>query len=155
MHRNTVAVTEYAAARGVQLAPRHFPDSTRTAAEAAAVVGVAVERIVKSLVFRLGEDGVVVALVNGASMCDTDRLSALCDGAAIRRLDADGVRSATGFPIGGVAPFGYPQPLPVFVDSTLTGFDTVWAAAGTPNCNMELTPEELIRLSGGTVADVV
>lgn len=88
-------------------------------------------------------------------MCDTDKLSALCGGARISRLDADGVRKATGFAIGGVAPFGYPEPLPVFVDSTLMGFDTVWAAAGTPHCNMELTPTQLVELSGGTVAELV
>lgn len=155
MHKNAQTVAAYGAARGVAVEPRSFPDSTRTAAEAAAVVGVEVARIVKSLVFGCGEEGgVVIALVNGAAMCDTDKLSTLCDGQRIGRLNADGVRAATGFPIGGVAPFGYPSPLPVFVDSALTGFDTVWAAAGTPNCNMELTPGDLIQLSGGTVADI-
>lgn len=158
-HPNTHRVVDAAAALGVRLEPVTFSESTRTAQDAATAVGVDVRQIVKSLVFGAvdssGTVTPVVALVNGADMCDTSKLSAACGGAKIKRLDADGVRAATGFPIGGVAPFGYPQSVPVFIDATLVGLNPLWAAAGTPHCNMAITPDELILVSGGTVAELV
>ena len=71
----------------------------------------------------------------------------------ITRADADGVREATGYAIGGTPPFGHAQPLRTVVDPALLTYDVVWAAAGTPDTVFELTPDELVQASGAEVAD--
>ena len=131
---------------------REFPQSTRTAEEAAAAIGVEVGQIVKSLVFVAGEQP-ILALVSGTNRADPARLAALA-GAPIRRADADTVRTATGFAIGGVPPIGHATPLPTYLDRDLLRYDTIWAAAGTPNAVFPITPAELERIIGATVADL-
>ena len=153
MHPNVERVVQAAAARGATIVPAEFPDSTRTADEAAAAIGVAVGAIVKSLVFLV--DGTpVVALVSGSNLLDEGKLAAAAGGIRARRPDADVVREATGYPIGGVPPFGFPSDLPVFVDHDLLGYDEVWAAAGTPHVNFPIAPAVLVRISGATPADL-
>jgi prolyl-tRNA editing enzyme YbaK/EbsC (Cys-tRNA(Pro) deacylase) len=139
-------------AQGVNPEIREFPESTRTAAEAAAAIGTTVERIVKSLAFAAG-DSTVIVLASGVNRVDTRRLGELA-GAAIGRADAERVRRDTGFAIGGVPPLGHARELPVYVDRDLLSYDLVWAAAGTPNAVFPIRPEELVRVSGGVVADV-
>jgi len=153
MHPNVEPVVAAASAAGVTIEPRDFPDSTRTAADAAAAIGVPVGAIVKSLVFLVDEQP-VVALVSGENQLDEKKLAAAVGGSACRRPDASTVRNATGFPIGGIPPFGYRQPLPVFVDRDLLGFDEVWAAAGTPHINFSISPADLVAVSGATTADL-
>ena len=128
-----------------------FPDGTRTAAQAAAAVGCELGQIVKSLVF-LCDGEAVLALTSGSNRVDTGRLGALLGG-MITRADADGVREATGYAIGGTPPFGHARPLRAVLDRALLAYDTVWAAAGTPDTVFELTPDELVRASGAEVAD--
>jgi len=140
------------AALGVEPRVRAFDSSTATAADAAATIGTTVERIVKSLVFAAA-DGPVLVLVSGVNRVDTTKLSALL-GRPARRADAALVRQATGFAIGGVPPVGHAAPLPVYVDRDLLQYDLVWAAAGTPNAVFPITPGELVRVTGGRVADV-
>jgi prolyl-tRNA editing enzyme YbaK/EbsC (Cys-tRNA(Pro) deacylase) len=137
---------------GLQPEVKEFPESTRTAAEAAAAIGTTVERIVKSLAFAAG-DGIVMVLAAGVNRVDTERLSQLV-GQPIKRADAERVRQATGFAIGGVPPLGHTTPLPVYVDRDLLSFDLVWAAAGTPNAVFSIAPDDLVRVSGGQVADI-
>jgi prolyl-tRNA editing enzyme YbaK/EbsC (Cys-tRNA(Pro) deacylase) len=171
LHRNARAVTEAAAALGLAIEVREFPDGTRTAADAARAIGVSVGQIVKSLVFRVDGE-TVIALVSGPNRLDEPRLAAAVaeagDGAAanrgagdgtptaagatVGRADADAVRAATGFPIGGVPPFGHPRPLATFVDEDLLAFDALWAAAGTPRHVFALSPDDLVRATGGHVA---
>jgi len=139
-------------AAGVDARIEEFPSSTRTAQEAATTVGTTVGQIVKSLLFLAG-DSPVVALVSGVNRLNTQRLAALT-GATIGKADADAVRKATGYSIGGVPPVGFPVPLPTFIDRDLMQYDVVWAAAGTPRHVFPITPEELIRITGGTVADL-
>lgn len=139
-------------ARGVEPRIKEFSSSTRTAAEAAAAVGTTVERIVKSLVFTAGARTIVV-LTSGANRVDTERLGALV-GEKVERASAEHVRQETGFAIGGVPPLGYPRPLPVYIDRDLLQYDEVWAAAGTPNSVFPIAPTELVRISGGQVADI-
>jgi prolyl-tRNA editing enzyme YbaK/EbsC (Cys-tRNA(Pro) deacylase) len=139
-------------AAGVDTRIEEFPSSTRTAQEAAATVGTSVGQIVKSLVFLAG-DTPVVALVSGANRLDPQRLAAL-SGASIGKADADAVRQATGFAIGGVPPIGFPAPIPTFIDRDLLQYDAVWAAAGTPRHVFPIAPQELVRITGGTVADL-
>jgi prolyl-tRNA editing enzyme YbaK/EbsC (Cys-tRNA(Pro) deacylase) len=129
-----------------------FPSSTRTAQEAAATVGTSVGQIVKSLVFLAG-DSPVMALVSGVNQLDTDRLARLT-GAAIGKANADAVRQATGYSIGGVPPIGFPTAIPTFIDRDLLQYDVVWAAAGTPRHVFPITPQELVRITRGTVADL-
>ncbi|WP_419907232.1 YbaK/EbsC family protein [Candidatus Poriferisodalis sp.] len=130
---------------------RRFPEGTRTAEQAAAAVGCELGQIVKSLVF-LCDGQPVLALTSGANRVDTTRLGELLGG-KISRADADGVREATGYAIGGTPPFGHAQPLQAVVDRALLTYDTVWAAAGTPDTVFELTPGELVDASGAEVAD--
>ena len=139
-------------AAGVDARIAEFPSSTRTAAEAAATVGTSVGQIVKSLVFLAGGSA-VMALVSGINRLDTQRLTEL-SGADIGKADADAVRQATGYSIGGVPPFGFPTPIPTFVDRDLLQYDVVWAAAGTPRHVFPIAPNELVRITGGRVGDL-
>jgi Cys-tRNA(Pro) deacylase len=139
-------------AAGVEAEVTEFGQSTRTAEEAAAAVGATVGQIVKSLVFLAG-DAPVLALVSGANRADTERLAAAA-GANIRRADADAVRAATGYSIGGVPPIGHATPLRTFLDADLMRYDTIWAAAGTPNAVFPIAPAELERITGAEVVDL-
>jgi prolyl-tRNA editing enzyme YbaK/EbsC (Cys-tRNA(Pro) deacylase) len=151
MHPNVQQVTDAASALGLAVETKEFPEGTRTAEDAAAAIGCHVGQIVKSLVFLL--DGApVAALVSGANRLDEARLAAALGGDAVRRADADAVRSATGFPIGGVPPFGHPDSLPTAIDEDLLRYDEVWAAAGTPRDVFAIAPADLVRATGGTVA---
>ena len=125
----------------------------RPAVQAAAAVGCELGQIVKSLVF-LCDGEAVLALTSGSNRVDTARLGAVLGG-TIMRADADGVREATGYAIGGTPPFGHARPLRAVADRDLLVYDTVWAAAGTPDTVFELTPSALMRASGAEVADFV
>ncbi len=151
MHPNVTRLTAAATDLGLVVVTRSFPEGTRTAEDAAKAIGCDVGQIVKSLVFLL--DGApVVALVSGANRLDEQRLAALLGGGAVGRADADTVRAATGYPIGGVPPFGYATSLPTAVDEDLLGYDEVWAAAGTPRDVFPVAPADLVRVTAGTVA---
>ncbi len=153
VHPNVTRVIEAAAALGLDIEPRTFPDGTKTAADAAAAIGVDVGQIVKSLIFAV--DGVVVlAYVSGANQLDEGKLAAAAGGLTCSRVDADTVRASTGFPIGGVPPFGLATELRVFVDPDLLGYDEVWAAAGTWHDVFGIGPHQLVEASGGTVTDL-
>ncbi len=139
-------------ALGIDAAVRELPGSARTAPEAAAAVGVQVGQIVKSLVFRAGEDAVLI-LVSGANRAD-EALVAAELGAAVARMDADEVRAATGYAIGGVPPLGHPCALRTLVDADLLAYDVLWAAGGTPRCVFPIEPGALVRATGGRVVSV-
>jgi prolyl-tRNA editing enzyme YbaK/EbsC (Cys-tRNA(Pro) deacylase) len=139
-------------AAGVAARIEEFPASTRTAQDAAAAVGTGVGQIVKSLLFLAG-DAPVLALVSGANQLDPARLASLT-GASIGKADADAVRQATGYSIGGVPPTGFPAPIPTFIDRDLLQYDVVWAAAGTPRHVFPIAPGELERVTGGRVVDL-
>jgi prolyl-tRNA editing enzyme YbaK/EbsC (Cys-tRNA(Pro) deacylase) len=143
--------TEAAHALGVQPQVRRFPEGTKTAVDAANAIGCDVGQIVKSLVFG-HDDEVVMALVSGGNQLDERALSELAGGGSVVRVDADRVRAATGYPIGGVPPFGHVEELATWIDEDLLAFDVVWAAAGTWNHVFAIAPPELVRASQGTVA---
>jgi prolyl-tRNA editing enzyme YbaK/EbsC (Cys-tRNA(Pro) deacylase) len=148
VHRNVAAVVEAARSRGLEVRTRQFPAGTKTAQDAADAIGVEVGQIVKSLVFVV--DGApTMALVAGDNRLDEARLATAAGGGTVTRADADTVRAATGFPIGGVPPVGHD--LPVYVDEDLLRWDEVWAAAGTWNDVFPVSPPELVRVTGGTV----
>jgi len=128
-------------------------ETARSAEDAARAVGCPLGAIVKSLVFRSGDEA-VLALVGGDRRCDQARLRAVLDlPGKVERADADLVRRATGFAIGGVAPLGHPAPLRTAVDASLGRFTAVYAAAGHPHCVFATTYEALLRLTGGIAAE--
>jgi prolyl-tRNA editing enzyme YbaK/EbsC (Cys-tRNA(Pro) deacylase) len=131
-----------------------LPDSARTAAEAAAAVGCAVGQIVKSLLFEAKPSGrAVLVAASGSHRVDEQAVSAVV-GERIARASPEFVRDRTGFAIGGVPPIGHAQPVVAIVDEALLGYERVWAAAGHPNAVFALTPAELVRMTGGTVARI-
>jgi prolyl-tRNA editing enzyme YbaK/EbsC (Cys-tRNA(Pro) deacylase) len=131
---------------GVDPEIREFPEGTRTAPEAAAAVGCEVGQICKSLVFRVGDDPLLV-IASGANRVDEARFGAA-------KADAAFVRDVTGFAIGGVPPVGHAQPIDTVVDEDLLRYDVVWAAAGTPRAVFAIAPQALVEVSGGRVARV-
>jgi prolyl-tRNA editing enzyme YbaK/EbsC (Cys-tRNA(Pro) deacylase) len=144
---------ERAAALGVDVRARRFPDGTRTAVQAAAAVGCDVAQIVKSLVF-IADARPVLVLTSGAKRVDEAKLAAATGATEVRKATADEVRAATGYAIGGTPPFGHDTPLEVLCDAHLLRHEVVWAAAGTPTDVFDLSPDTLLAASGGTPADV-
>jgi prolyl-tRNA editing enzyme YbaK/EbsC (Cys-tRNA(Pro) deacylase) len=134
------------------IAVKEFPEGTRTAVDAARAVGCELGQIVKSLVFVAGGRP-VVALVSGANRLDERRLSAVA-GEPVLKADAETARSATGYAIGGVPPFGHATDVPVFMDRDLLVHEVVWAAAGRPDSVFEIAPGLLRDLSRATVVDL-
>ena len=153
IHPNVVRVMEAARERGLEITTKRFPEGTKTAADAAAAIGVSVGQIVKSLVFGVDTE-IVMALVSGSNQLDEKKLALAAGGAKCSRVDADAVRAATGYPIGGVPPFGHSTQLRVFVDPDLLQYDEVWAAAGTWNDNFGAVPADIVRVAGGVVTDL-
>ena len=152
-HPNVERVVAAGRELGLEIEPRSFPEGTRTAQEAADAIGVELGQIVKSLIF--GVDGeVVLAYVSGANRLDEKLLAAAAGGSRCERVDADAVRKATGFPIGGVPPFGHSTQLRIFIDPDLLQYDEVWAAAGTWHDVFGIEPDRLVEASGGVVTDL-
>jgi len=153
LHRNVQRVIDAGVALGIDVRPVTFPEGTKTAQDAANAIGVDVGQIVKSLIFGVDE-AVVLAYVSGANQLDERKLAAAAGGGKCNRVDADTVRTTTGFPIGGVPPFGHATELPVFVDPDLLQYSEVWAAAGTGTDVFALTPADLQRATGAVVTDL-
>lgn len=151
MHHNAVRVQEALVAAGSSAEVREVPDSTRTSAEAAAAIGVEVGQIAKSLVFVVDGEPVVCVL-SGVDRLDTEKLRALRGASRVERADAEAVRAATGFPIGGVSPVGHDTL--VIVDGALARHEVIWAAAGTPNAVFPTAFAELVSVAHAQVADV-
>lgn len=136
---------------------RHIPDGARTAAEAAAALGVEVGAIANSLVFvaRTGDETVpLLVMTSGGHRVDTAALASRIGVDGITRATPEIVRAATGQAIGGVAPVGHPRPLRTLVDPALDAFDEIWAAAGHSHAVFPLTYADLVRITGGTVVAV-
>ena len=145
MHPTAAKVQERLAARGLEIEVKVLPDSTRTAAEAAAACGCELGQIVKSLVFVVGDQPTMI-------LCAGDRRVTAIDG---RPATADEARTATGFAIGGVPPLGHDADLPTIVDESLQRFERVWCAAGTPHAVFETRLDALLAaLPDATVVPV-
>jgi prolyl-tRNA editing enzyme YbaK/EbsC (Cys-tRNA(Pro) deacylase) len=136
--------------RGICTAVVEMPDSTRSAAEAAAAIGCDIAQIVKSLVFRLVErDAPVLVLASGGDRVDEDRLASLVG--PVEQAQAKFVRARTGFAIGGVPPVGHLEPIETFFDEHLLDHEVVWAAAGTPRSVFSIGPRELVAITSAKV----
>jgi prolyl-tRNA editing enzyme YbaK/EbsC (Cys-tRNA(Pro) deacylase) len=145
-----------AAARALGLHPevRRFPQGTKTAVDAANAIGCDVGQIVKSLVF-MADDGPVLALTSGSNRVDEGKLAVAAGASSARRASPEEARTATGFAVGGTPPFGHVGDVNTFCDRDLLAYETVWAAAGTPECVFPIAPEDLVRLAGAIVIDLV
>jgi prolyl-tRNA editing enzyme YbaK/EbsC (Cys-tRNA(Pro) deacylase) len=128
-------------------------ESARTAAEAAQALGCPVAAIANSLIFA-ADGRPVLVLSSGGHRVDTAKVAVLVGAAQVRRADADLVREATGFAVGGVPPVGHRNALTTLVDTALADHAQVWAAAGTPYAVFPTTFDELVRITGGKPADV-
>jgi len=129
-------------------------ESTRTAQEAADRAGCTLGQIVKSLIFRgKTSSKPILVLTSGANRVDEKRISQYA-GEPIARADADFVRAVTGFAIGGVPPIGHNQPMETYLDEDFLVYQTIWAAAGTPNAIFELHTADLQKMTGGRIVQV-
>ena len=129
-------------------------ESTRTAQEAADRAGCELGQIVKSLIFKGKESGKpILVLTSGANRVDEKRISEYA-GEAIGRAEAEFVRAVTGFAIGGVPPIGHIQKMETYLDEDFLRYETIWAAAGTPNAIFELKTSDLQAMTGGTTVRV-
>jgi prolyl-tRNA editing enzyme YbaK/EbsC (Cys-tRNA(Pro) deacylase) len=155
-HPSVVRVRTELAARGASTAAeniRVLDDAARTAAQAAAQLGVEVAQIANSLLFDA--DGTpLLVMASGGHRVDTGKVAALVGAAKVRRAEPEFVRAHTGFAIGGVAPLGHPAPVRTLVDRDLEQYDVLWAAAGHPHAVFPTTYAELVTLTGGDPADV-
>ena len=130
-------------------------DSARTAAEAAAALGIQVGQIASSIVFTLPDGGALLVITSGRHRVDTSRVAQLLNVEALGRADADFVKAASGFSVGGVAPVGWTTPpAHTLIDEALDDYDVVWAAAGHPHAVFPTTFNELKSASGATPAKV-
>jgi len=153
MHAAVSRVSRALEQVGAQGTPRELAEPAPTAATAAAQLGCAVGAIANSLVF-VADGSPLLVLTSGAHRVDTARVARVVGASTVRRADADFVRTHTGFAIGGVAPVAHPEAIRTLVDTWLAKYDVVWAAAGHPHWVFPTTFEELVRISGGSVADV-
>lgn len=142
------------AEKGIEARLVELDQTARSAREAAEALGVRVEQIVKSLVFRGGESGrPVLVVASGPNRVDEARISELLS-EPVEKADAGFVRERTGFPIGGVPPVGHTEEPAAFVDEDLLRESEVWAAAGHTHVVFPLDPEDLVRITGGKVVAV-
>ena len=153
MHSTVARVSRALEQAGAQGTPRELAAPAPTAAAAAAQLGCDVGAIANSLVFR-ADGSPLLVLTSGAHRVDTGWVARLVGATSVQRADADFVRIHTGFAIGGVAPVGHPESIKTLVDTWLARYEVVWAAAGHPHWVFPTTFEELVRISGGSVADV-
>ncbi len=151
MSKSLARVAAALRAAGIPSAPVEAKGEIRTAEAAAAEAGVAVDQIVKSILFQ-GESGLFLFLTAGGNRVDPVK-AAVHAGEALSRAEVEVVRQVTGFAIGGVAPLGHLTPSPAFLDPRLMDFAEVWAAAGTPRHMFRIAPPALLRMTGARLAD--
>ncbi|MCB6176912.1 YbaK/EbsC family protein [Rhodobacter sp. Har01] len=153
MSKSLARVRAALQASGLAAEPLEMPAETRTAVQAAAAAGCALDQIVKSILFQgLRSGRLYLFLTAGGNRVDEARAAALT-GEPLGRADGQTVRDVTGFAIGGVAPLGHLSPLPAWIDPRLLDFPQVWAAAGTPRHIFPAAPGELARAAGAIRAD--
>jgi prolyl-tRNA editing enzyme YbaK/EbsC (Cys-tRNA(Pro) deacylase) len=138
--------------RGIEARIVTLNESTRTSQLAADALGCTVAEIAKSIAFRAGK-GAVVVVISGDKRVDALKVSAHL-GVKVTNADANTVKELTGYTIGGVPPFPHDVGVRVLLDSSLTRFENVWAAAGTPNSVMNLRVEQLRDIIGGELVNV-
>jgi Cys-tRNA(Pro) deacylase len=144
---------QYCKDNGLDISVVELDKSTRTAQLAAEAIGTELGSIVKSLVF-LAEGRPALVLVAGDRRADTKKLAQVLEAKKVKIADADTVRAETGFAIGGVPPVGHHAPLPTIIDRSLSRYETVYAAAGSPRAVFPIAYDVLLQVTAGQVADV-
>lgn len=155
MHPRTAEFKERALdVLGFEVDVHEFPEGTKTAADAAEAIDCDAAQIASSI--AMVADELVVVVTSGANRVSEQRLAEIrgTDPNAVGMADADEIKATLGWSIGGVPPFLHDTEVPVYLDETLTEFDTVWAAAGTPEAVFPISPERIRELSGAEVAHV-
>ena len=152
--KNIKQVKEFLEARCIKTTVLDFEETTRTSELAAKAIGCEVAQIAKSLVFITDEKAVVLVIASGKSRVDTGKLAKKLEASVVKIADAKTVKEVTGFPIGGVPPVAHSKPLRTFIDASLMSFPVVYAAAGTPNAIIGISPEDLKNVTSAEVADV-
>ncbi len=154
MKTANLRVKERLDALGLELDMTILPEAVRTARAAADALGCEVGQIANSLIFRdLDADHAVLVMCSGDRRVDLARAGA-ATGLRLGKADAEFVRAATGFAIGGVPPIAHAQPLTTLLDRSLRRYAVIWAAAGTPESVFRMTPDELARITGGEWVDI-
>lgn len=125
-------------------------DSARSAAEAAAALGIEVGQIASSILFKLPDDSPLLVITSGRHRVDTDLVASQIGVASLGRVDADYVKEKSGFSIGGVAPIGWTNPATIIVDESLNDYQVIWAAAGHPHAVFPTTYDELSKVTSAT-----
>jgi prolyl-tRNA editing enzyme YbaK/EbsC (Cys-tRNA(Pro) deacylase) len=142
-------------ALGLDIQVQLFETSTATSQEAADSIGTSLGSIAKSLCFLVGDQPVVV-IASGDQRVDDRKLGALCEVSRkkVKIANPDATIEATGYAPGGVPPVGHVNSLPVYIDQTLSRFELVYAAAGSPNAIFPIPYETLVEITGGQVVDI-
>ena len=154
MHPRAEEFAEQASEQfGFDVEVHEFEEGTKTAADAAAVVGCDVAQIASGLVFVADGEPVMV-ITSGANRVSEQRLAEVLGADSVEMADPETVREATGYGIGGVPPFCHEQAIRVLIDETLLAHEEVWAAGGTPQTVFPIDPDELVDLADATPAAV-
>jgi prolyl-tRNA editing enzyme YbaK/EbsC (Cys-tRNA(Pro) deacylase) len=154
MHERAAEFAEQAGEEyGVDVEVHEFDEGTKTAQDAADAIGCDVAQIASSIVV-VADDEPVVVVTSGANRVDLDKVAVYRDASSARMAEADEVKEATGWSIGGVPPFCHATDVPVLMDETLLDHGEVWAAAGTPTAVWPIDPERLRDIAGAEPADV-
>ena len=122
--------------------------SARSAAEAAAALGIEVGQIASSILFKLPDDSPLLVITSGRHRVDTALVATHLGVAELGRVDADYVKEKSGFSIGGVSPVGWINPAKIIIDEALNDYQVIWAAAGHPHAVFPTTFAELIQSTG-------
>ncbi|GLW97234.1 YbaK/EbsC family protein [Microtetraspora sp. NBRC 16547] len=153
LHPNVARVAEVLRSHDVEGDVVVLPESVPTAVAAAAQLGCEVGAIANSLIFD-ADGAPLLVLTSGAHRVNTELIAGLVGAAKVRRATPEFVREHTGQAIGGVAPVGHPAPVRTLVDTWLGKYDVVWAAAGHPHTVFSTSFDELLKMTGGTAAEV-
>lgn len=152
MNSNSQKIQAILRNAGIATEIKRFPESTRTAQEAADVIGCDVAQIAKSLIFKSETNQAVLVIASGINRVDTEKIKALI-GKNIGKADADFVLEKTGFVIGGVPPVGHSTKITPLIDEDLLRHQEIWASAGTQNSVFKITPQDLINITQAKVAN--
>ena len=153
--KSAIKVQESLKNYGIEATVLEMPSSTRTANDAANSIGCSVEQIVKSLIFKIkNTNQSVLVLASGPNRVN-EKVIAKKIGEKITKADATFVRDITGYAIGGIPPVGHKQNIDmIFIDDSLLGLDSLWAAAGTPNSVFNIKPTDLVDITSGTIINI-
>lgn len=139
---------------GFSIEVKELPDSTRTSSDAAKALGCDISQIAKTIVFKGVEtEKPYLVIASGSNRIKEKKIEKFVK-EKIKKAGADFVKNKTGFSIGGVPPLGHIEKIPTFIDKDLFKYPEIWAAAGTPNAVFKLTPEQLIKITGGKAVNI-